>query len=233
MKRFVVVTGTDTGVGKTTISVALLAAWAQRGWSVQPCKPIETGIDDRSAFTDAARLAQAVGQAEAQAAIWRFRVPVAPEAAARAEGQAIDPATLIAACQRVPGERVWIEGAGGLLVPIAPGFVFADLAQALGATLLVVGRTRLGTINHTLLTLSEAARRGLTVGAVVLNRSSDELGPEETDNAQLIAQHGGIAPLGPFPFGAQQDPSSLAALAAQHLPIDSLFQQLFVQPTEV
>lgn len=227
MKRFVVVTGTDTGVGKTTISVALLSAWAARGWQVRPCKPIETGISERSVDTDAGRLGQAVGQAEAQTAIWRFRVPVAPEAAARAEGQAIDPSALIAACQRLPGDRILIEGAGGLLVPIAPGFVFADLAQALGATLLVVGRTRLGTINHTLLTLSEAARRGLAIGAVILNRLSDELCPEDADNAQLIADHGGRAPLGPFPWSPQQDPQTLAALAETHLPVEALFQRLF------
>ncbi len=233
MKRFVVVSGTDTGVGKTTISVALLAAWARRGWTVRPCKPIETGISDRSVGTDAARLAEAVGLVESQTAIMRFSLPVAPEAAAIAEGQAIDPDQLIAQCQQLPGDRILIEGAGGLLVPIAPGFVFADLVQALGASLLVVGRTRLGTINHTLLTLSEAARRSLPIAGIVLNQLSDDKGPEDEDNARLIAQHGGLTPLGPFPWSPQQDAQTLAALAEQHLPIAQLFAQSFAGAASV
>ncbi len=227
MKRVVVVTGTDTGVGKTTISVALLGAWARRGWLVRPFKPIETGLCERSVDSDAARLAQAVALTEQQASYLRFQLPVAPEAAAAAEGLRIDPDRLVAACRELPGELILIEGAGGLLVPIAPGFVVADLALALGARLLVVGRTQLGTINHTLLTLAESQRRGLSVAGVILNRLRAEVGPEEADTLRLIASHGGIAPLGPFPWSEQQDGDTLATLAVQHLPIDALFERAF------
>lgn len=230
MKRFVVVTGTDTGVGKTTVSVALLAAWAQLGFSVRPLKPIETGLDERTVDCDADRLAQAVGLDGKETAWLRFRLPVAPEAAARAEGRSIDPAALVAACRQVPGEHILIEGAGGLLVPIAPGFVVADLAKALGARLLVVARTRLGTINHTLLSLSEAKRRGLTVAGLVLNRTIEAIGPEEQDNVSLLHAHAGSDqpdPLGPLPFSRSQDPAVLGALAAAHLPVADLFARAF------
>jgi dethiobiotin synthetase len=227
VKRFLVVTGTDTGVGKTTISVALLAAWLKLGKRVRPLKPIETGLTERCDGSDAARLAAAVGCPDDQVSHLRFQSPVAPEAAAAAEGHPIDPVQLVEYCRAVPGDHVLIEGAGGLLVPIAPGFVIADLAQALGARLLLVGRTRLGTINHTLLTLAESQRRGLPIGGVILNRLSDEQGPEETDNARLIARHGGVEPLGPFPFCPDPSPTSLAELAQRHLPVATLFERAF------
>lgn len=228
MKRVLFVTGTDTGVGKTTVSVALLAAWAKTGRVVRPCKPIETGVTDHTEGSDAARLAAAVGLHENDTMLWRFALPAAPESAAMAEGKRLDLGQLIAAIQRVPGENLLIEGAGGLLVPVAPGVVMADLAQALGARLLIVGRTRLGTINHTLLTLAESQRRGLPVCALILNRLGEEVGPQEADTAARIAAHGGVGPLGPFPFSRQQDPATLAALAAQHLPIDALFERAFL-----
>ena len=150
MKRVLFVTGTDTGVGKTTVSVALLAAWAKTGRVVRPLKPIETGMTDHTEGSDAARLAAAVGLRENDTMLWRFALPAAPESAAMAEGKRIDLGQLIAAIQQLPGENLLIEGAGGLLVPVAPGVVMADLAQALGARLLIVGRTQLGTINNTI-----------------------------------------------------------------------------------
>lgn len=228
MKRVLFVTGTDTGVGKTTVSVALLAAWAKTGRVVRPLKPIETGMTDHTEGSDAARLAAAVGLRENDTMLWRFALPAAPESAAMAEGKRIDLGQLIAAIQQVPGENLLIEGAGGLLVPVAPGVVMADLAQALGARLLIVGRTQLGTINHTLLTLAESQRRGLPVCALILNRLGEAVGPQEADTAARIAAHGGVGPLGPFPFSRQQDPATLAALAAQHLPINALFERAFL-----
>lgn len=228
MKRVLFVTGTDTGVGKTTVSVALLAAWAKTGRVVRPLKPIETGMTDHTEGSDAARLAAAVGLRENDTMLWRFALPAAPESAAMAEGKRIDLGQLIAAIQQLPGENLLIEGAGGLLVPVAPGVVMADLAQALGARLLIVGRTQLGTINHTLLTLAESQRRGLPVCALILNRLGEAVGPQEADTAARIAAHGGVGPLGPFPFSRQQDPVTLAALAAQHLPIDALFERAFL-----
>ncbi len=227
MKRFVVVTGTDTGVGKTTVSVALLAAWARRGFTVRPFKPIETGVEDGDQSSDADRLAQAVGLTRAETSWLRFRSPIAPEAAAAAEDRKIDPQTLVDRCLTLPGERILIEGAGGLLVPIAPGFVFADLARALGARLIVVARTRLGTINHTLLTLAEARWRGIPVASVVLSRTIEAVGPEEADNERLLRAHGAGDLVGPLPFSAHQEPATLAALAEAHLPVATLFGQAF------
>ena len=106
----------------------LFAAWRRRGHLVRPQKPIETGLDDRSTESDAFRLAQAVG-IDGHATSWlRFRLPVALEVAARAEGQVIDPDRLIAHCrQQLPGDHILIEGAGGLLVPIAKAGLLSQI----------------------------------------------------------------------------------------------------------
>src|SRR6185369_16655235 len=84
--RFLFVTGTDTGVGKTTVSCALLAAWRHRGHRVAACKPLETGNRLGDPTTDAARLAAAAGQDVAAAGWLCLATPVAPQAAARAAG---------------------------------------------------------------------------------------------------------------------------------------------------
>lgn len=224
MGRVLFVTGTDTGVGKTAVSAALLAAWHKLGRPVTPLKPLETGCAPERPGEDAARLAAAAGTDPAGAALLRFAEPLCPEAAARATGQPpIDRAALLAACRAHTTSPTLIEGAGGLLVPIAPGYTMADLAGDLaadpGASVLVVARTRLGTLNHTLLTLRECRRRGLRVLAVVLNRTDPTIGPEERDNAELLRAHGEVEVLGPLPFlGAQPATEALAAAALRVLP---------------
>lgn len=231
--RLLFVTGTDTGVGKTAVSCALLAAWRRRGVKVGALKPIETGVTpgDFSADSDGVRLAAAAGLRPQQSICMQLPLPLAPEAAAHAAGAAIDPQELVALCQKrarmLDSALVLIEGAGGLLVPIAPGYTMADLALDLGAQVLVVARTRLGTINHTLLTVSECRRRGLRLCGVILNRATPESGEEDRDNAALIRAHGDIPVWGPLPHvpGAF-DPDALARAAESQLPLTELLTGL-------
>jgi dethiobiotin synthase len=231
--RILFVTGTDTGVGKTAVSAALLGAWQRLGLQVAPLKPLETGCPPDGPGEDAARLAAAAGTDPASAALLRFAEPLSPEAAARAAGQpAIDPKALLAACRARTGAPTLVEGAGGLLVPIAPGYTMADLAVDLaddpGASVLLVARTRLGTLNHTLLTLSECRRRGLRVLAVVLNRTDPHVGPEERDNPALLRAHGDVEVLGPLPFlPGPAGTADLAAAALQVLPVTRLYDLAF------
>ena len=224
------VTGTDTGVGKTTVSRALLGAFRRRGALVTPLKPVETGCatgpDGALVAADADALADAAGTPRGDACVLRFALPVAPEAAARAASTAIDPQALVAECRRRLGPRTLVEGAGGLLVPIAPGFTMADLAAALSARVLIVARTRLGTLSHTLLTVSECRRRGLLVSAVVLNRTLAEAGPEEPTNAELLASHGAVPVLGPLPHAPDAPLEALVELCERHLPVAQLLAEL-------
>ena len=229
--RFLFVTGTDTNVGKTTVARALLAAWRARDLRVLPLKPIETGCGEAMLAADAALLAAAAASDPATACLLRYALPLSPEAAARASGAALDPGELVAGCLAISraaaAEHVLVEGAGGLLVPIAPGYTMADLAAELGARVLLVARTRLGTLNHCLLSLAECRRRGLPVVGVVLNRTDAIRGPEDADNPALLRAHGRVEILGPLPYVPTASLADLQAAAQAHLPIARLHELAF------
>ena len=172
------VTGTDTGVGKTLVSCALVTHLRASGLRVAAMKPVETGVAARTADTDAERLRRAAGGAPAPEDVCPviYAEPLAPLVAADRAGCPIDLDRLAAARARLEADAdaLVVEGAGGLLVPFArnpDGHVvdFAALALAWRLALVIVAANRLGVVNHTLLTVREAERRGLTVRAVVLN----------------------------------------------------------------
>jgi dethiobiotin synthase len=188
------ITGTDTSVGKTWVGRALSHALVAAGRRVVAVKPVETGCQgDRSHLEDGALLAAATGQAEPRAALFRFTAPVAPALAAEREGAPIDLDALVLAIDGLSdgAEVLLVEGAGGLLSPITWEWTVVDLARALGASALVVGVDRLGTINHTQLTLSALELAGLNLTGVVLTA------PETPDastgtNAAAIARLSGL-----------------------------------------
>jgi dethiobiotin synthetase len=198
------VSATDTGVGKTWVACALARAAVRRGLRVAVMKPCETGDGD-----DGARLLEAAGRAldPALARPYRFHLPASPEVAARAEGTLVDVARIEGAFARLTAdaELTIVEGAGGLLVPVAPGVLMADVAARLGLPLLIVARASLGTVNHTLLTLEAARARRLAVAGVVLCRAVDSAGPEEATNPDAIASYGRAPILGIFPHGRDAD----------------------------
>ncbi len=170
------ITGTDTGVGKTVATAALGLALKARGVDVGVMKPIETGaplVGGRRVGEDAATLHRLLAPEDPIEDVnpVALALPAAPSAAARQEGVKIDLDRIREAYARLRERHdvVLVEGAGGLLVPIVTKTTMADLAASLGTPLIVVARKRLGTVNHTLLALREAARRGLHVLGVVLN----------------------------------------------------------------
>jgi dethiobiotin synthetase len=219
------VTGTDTGVGKTVVSTALVAAFARRGLRVAPMKPCETGDGD-----DAQRLIAASGRPWPldDVSPFRFPLPASPEVAARAAYTRVHIDEIRTAYARLTrdADLAIVEGAGGLLVPLAEDQLTADLVRALELPLLIVARPSLGTVNHTLLTIEAARRRGLRVAGVVFSRTSDTRGPDEATNPEAIARHGGVEILGALPRLERTDPDALADAAEQHLPLDRLLAQL-------
>lgn len=206
----ILITGTDTGVGKSHVAVGLLTALRARGRSPFAIKPIETGCDDRDAPEDGLRLAYALGRPELLSVVCprRFALPAAPMTAAEREGVAIDPRAVMADVARAAalGDPLVIEGAGGLMVPIAEGFGFAELAQRAHASLVVVARDALGTLNHTLLTLLAAERYGLRVAAVVLNQSQPMGSTDDLAHAATLRRLCGARVLGPLTYG--EDPAT-------------------------
>ncbi|CAB1130026.1 ATP-dependent dethiobiotin synthetase BioD [Candidatus Hydrogenisulfobacillus filiaventi] len=201
--RGLFVTGTDTGVGKTTVTAALAWGLRERGLEVGVMKPVETGVPAGAAWPpDAALLAEAAGAADPRDLVVpaHYPDPLAPWIAARRSGQPVPWDHLLEAAAALAARhpRLLVEGAGGLAVPLDATRTMADLAGALGLPLLVVARAGLGTINHTLLTLDYARARGLAVAGVVFNgfRGSD---PAEADNPAAVAELTGVPVLGRLP----------------------------------
>lgn len=175
------VTGTDTGVGKTWIACGLARALTAEGWIVAVRKPAESGCDlvDGEPFPeDAAALRAASGAAEPVEDICAVRLEeaLAPGIAAERAGVTIDVDGIVED-YRARAENLdclVVEGAGGLLVPLSNGVSYAEFAGRIGARLLVVVASKLGAINHTLLTLEAAKARGLEVIGVVVNHVTAE-----------------------------------------------------------
>lgn len=172
--RGVFVTGTDTGVGKTAVSAALARFLRERGISVGVMKPVETGVDKPVALGPDARLLQWAAGCGADPDLispYRLRVPAAPAVAAKEEGVAIDPSRLVDSAQQLSRDHDFliVEGVGGLMVPLAGGYLVADLVRQLGFPLLIVARAGLGTLNHTLLTVFAARTMDLPLAGFLIN----------------------------------------------------------------
>jgi dethiobiotin synthetase len=191
--RGLFVTGTDTGVGKTVVSCALVRALRERGVDAGGMKAIETGVGPAGPL-DAIALRDAAGASDPLEDVCpqQFALPAAPAVAAGAESRSVDFDAIRLAFGRIVNRRdlVVVEGAGGLLVPIRGRETMADLAELLGLPLLIVARAALGTINHTLLTLEATAARGLPVIGVVISHAGGEL--SAADAANLSALRGAL-----------------------------------------
>ena len=174
--RGLIITGTDTGVGKTFIAAQIIRALRDRGVRVGAYKPVVSGSAPGPAgpvWDDLASLQAALGGDVPIERIspQRFLAPLAPPVAARLEGRAVDSALLRRGIEWWNGrvDLIVVEGAGGLLSPLTETESIVDLARDLEFPLVVVARISLGTINHTLLTLEAAASRQLSVAGIVLN----------------------------------------------------------------
>jgi dethiobiotin synthetase len=240
MTRTVFVTGTDTGVGKTTVSVGLLGAWRRRQLRLAALKPAETGCMPRHGEAlwpeDAGRLREAAGQVDLPISLVcpnRYALPAAPSVAGRREQRPFDLGAVIRARDTLIHSRpdlLLIEGAGGLLVPYGKGATAVDLALALAPlSMLIVARAGLGTINHTALTVAELRRRDLRIAGIVLNRVHAESDPSEADNAAEILALTGIPVLGTLshlPAHEAGDQATLTHAVERSLDVDALFETL-------
>jgi dethiobiotin synthetase len=184
------VTGTDTGVGKTVVAAALVFALRARGVRAVGFKPAETGID-LGGPTDSELLERASAGPEPLAApLLRLAEPLAPAVAAERAGHSLEPGAVEQRLQqlRSAGYTVVVEGAGGLLVPLAWGFDVADLAARHELAAIVVARAGLGTLNHVLLTAEALRSRGVALRGVVLNGRGEPPDLAEQTNPSLLAR---------------------------------------------
>ena len=218
--RGLLVTGTDTGAGKTVLAAALVAAMVRAGEPVAAHKPAVTGLDDAGTEgwpADHELLGTVSAMEPAQVSPLRFGPAVSPHLAARLAGAEIDPDAIIAAARdAADGRTIVVEGVGGLLVPLADGFSVRDLAVALALPVVIAARPGLGTINHTLLTIEAARAKGLDVAAVVLTPWPAQPGKLESSNRETIEREGAVE-VATLPFVATPAPEELRR-AAEPLP---------------
>jgi len=217
MGKGIFVTGTDTGVGKTLVAGGIAALLRESGIDVGVMKPAESGCRRENGVLipeDALFLKEMSGCKDELELInpYALEHPLAPGLAAELEGVDIQLEVIREAYFTLASrhEVVLVEGAGGMLVPLTPNLLMADLVKELGGIpLLVVTRTLLGTINHTLLTLYYIRREGMEVLGIVMNQTCPEYGLAESLNPRIMQQRGQSPFLGNLPFLLSTDKESV------------------------
>ena len=208
------VTGTDTGVGKTVASAALMHRYRGVG-PLRYWKPIQTGIEIDDDTTTVRRLGACSDEELFDQGV-RLQKPVSPHLAAHLAGQRIDLAELLRLIGDNAGTTWIVEGAGGLLVPINETQTMADWIAYLALPVLVVARSGLGTINHTLLTLEALQARSLRMAGVMM------IGEPNADNRAAIEKYGHVPVVAEMPFLRPLDPGLLGAWSVAHLDAEFL-----------
>jgi dethiobiotin synthetase len=193
----IVVTGTDTGIGKTVFAAALTGALGAHYW-----KPVQAGLDeDGSGDADTVARLSGVAPAQILPNAWRLETPCSPHRAAEIDGVTIDPDAL--APPSIEGPLV-IEGAGGVMVPITRSCTFADLFARWRYPVVLVARTELGTINHSLLSIEALRARGVPLLGIAF------VGEGNEDSEATIAAMGEVKRLGRLPRIERLNAQSLA-----------------------
>lgn len=206
MSGVLVITGTDTDAGKTVVAAGIAAALGAAYW-----KPVQAGIEPG---TDSGTAA-ALGVREVLPEAYRLTLPASPHLAAEAEGQVIDPARL--SLPDAPRPLV-VEGAGGVMVPIRrdPPWLYVDQFAAWGAPVLLIARTRLGTINHSLLSIAALRARGVPIAGIVFS------GEPHPDNEGIVPALGQVRCFGRIPMLDPLDARTLAAAVGAFIDVEAL-----------
>jgi len=207
------ITGTDTGVGKTLVAGGIAALFKNKGTNVGVMKPIATGCKrvDNNLVSDDAVFLKSIAEVEDEYALINpvnFEQPLAPSIAARLSNTKIDIEKVRTSydilCER--HDYMIVEGIGGLLVPIDEYYFVVDMAEEMELPVIVVCRPTLGTINHTLLTVSYARQHGLDVKGIIINESAENCDIVVKDtNTDEIKRLTGLPIIGTIPFDKRLD----------------------------
>jgi len=208
MNRGVFITGTDTDIGKTVVTAGLVASLRQNGYDMGVMKPFQSGAPEVEGKLLAPDIDFVLEMTDLEADYdlinpIRLKPPLAPSIAAEVEGVEVDINDVKLAYQELQKqfEGLIVEGAGGLIVPLAEDFLVPDLVKMLELPIIIVARPNLGTINHTVLTVKVARQLGLEVLGVIINGlKADEMGTAEETNPEIISKLGDVPILGIIPY---------------------------------
>ena len=207
------VTGTDTEVGKTFATCALLHAARQKGLQAIGMKPIAAGVDADGRNDDVEQLIAASSLAAPRELVnpYCFDAPVAPHIAAAAEGQIIDAGRIAAAARDLASDvdLLLVEGVGGFRVPLGDDFDSADLADRLDLPIILVVGLRLGCLNHALLTAEAIQTRGLLLAGWIANCVDPDM-PWPEENVTALKERLPAPLLGVLPWFDNPDPAEAA-----------------------
>lgn len=204
MSKKYIITGTDTNVGKTVVSAMLMQAFAARGEAVSYWKPVQSGLEG-AVDTRIVQKLSGLGEAHFLPETYVLSEPLSPHRAAEIDGVEIDVETLVP--PTVDGTLI-IEGAGGLMVPLTRGKLLVNQFKGWDASVILVARTGLGTINHTLLSLEALWARDIPVHGIVF------VGEPNEDTINIIAEMSGELILGRVPMLDELNADTLAAAFA-------------------
>lgn len=227
-KKTFFVTGTDTGVGKTMVSAAILEAARAAGLRTLAMKPIASGCDETPEGLrneDALALQSAMTESLAYEVInpVALKPAIAPHVAAAQAGKTVTAQRLIGFCRGLqlrPADLMLIEGAGGWRVPLNDRETYASLPRELGTPVILVVSLKLGCINHALLTAEAIRADGLVVAGWVANRAEAETMSCEQETLEYLGSHMAAPCLGELPWLEEPDPVALAS----HLDIKHLIE---------
>lgn len=203
-----VITGTDTDVGKTVVASALAGAIAGACY----WKPIQAGLADGT-DRDRVKVLSGLSEERLLPEAYRLTTPASPHLAARLDRAEIDLAYLT--LPELP-EPLIVEGAGGVLVPVNPVQTMADLFSMWGVPVLLVARTSLGTINHSLLSVEALRARGVEVGGIIFSGDAD------VENERIIPRMAGVPHLGRLPRLDPLNHATLAQAVRDHLDLAAI-----------
>ncbi|WP_027832721.1 dethiobiotin synthase [Marinobacter sp. HL-58] len=222
------VTGTDTGVGKTIVSAAILEAAAAMGKRTLAMKPVASGCDEtpeglrnEDALILMAAMSESLGYDQVNPIA--LKPAIAPHVAAVQAGRTISAERLVGFCrglQMRPADLLLVEGAGGWRVPLNDRETYAAMPGALQMPVILVVPLKLGCINHALLSAEAIRRDGLAVAGWVANRPTEAVMDCEQETLDYLVNHLGAPCMGVLPWQVQADPKVLSA----HLNVNCLFE---------
>lgn len=224
MKAFFI-TGTGTGIGKTFVTAVLAEAASKKGLRTAVMKPIQTGMENPESgdLGEIRRFAPGIMDIPYNIACpYCLRFESSPHLAARKESVSIDFKKIKSAFDTIretwTPDMILVEGAGGICVPVTETLLTTDLIKYLGIPAIIIATAGLGTINHTLLTVSELKRASVPIAGIIINQVSVPTLELELDNIEMIGKLSGCRILGTIPFASGGNRKSLAG----HLNIDGL-----------